>query len=137
MKHNANKISANNVSICIKVDGAQSVNGNKFLIKSEERLLYTLLSNVILNAIEASPSGEKVLVELVSSSPKSIATHNKGAVPPEVRDHFFEKYKTHGKALGTGLGTYSAKLLADTMGYSIKMQTSEEQNETIVTVFLA
>jgi len=135
--HNSNKISTKKLVISIEVDGIQAVAGQDFTVQSEERLLYSLLSNLILNAIEASPQGKDVLVELATASQKNIAIRNKGAVPVGVRDHFFDKYKTHGKTFGTGLGTYSAKLLADTMGYDIKMQTSEKNNETVITVFFA
>jgi signal transduction histidine kinase len=55
-------------------------------------------------------------------------------VPSVLREHFFEKYKTYGKSSGTGLGTYSAKLLADAMGYGIAMQTSDADNATTITI---
>ena len=52
--------------------------------------------------------------------------HNEGAVPMPVREHFFEKYVTHGKTHGTGIGTYSARLMAETQGGRIAMETSDE-----------
>lgn len=47
---------------------------------------------------------------------------------------FFEKYATAGKHHGTGLGTYSAKLIADALGYAITMDTSQEEDWTTVTI---
>lgn len=128
------------------------------MVCSEERLLYSLLSNLFINAIEASPDSEEIKIELsdqdklinvvhntnIADSKDvnnrgvakkiSIVINNKGAVPKAVREDFFEKYKTYGKSSGTGLGTYSAKLLADAMHYSIRMETSDENNDTTITI---
>jgi two-component system, sensor histidine kinase and response regulator len=46
---------------------------------------------------------------------------NKGQVPAEFMDRFFEKYATSGKDRGTGLGTYSARLIARAHGGDIDM----------------
>jgi len=56
-------------------------------------------------------------------------------VPLELRDDFFEKYRTAGKAAGTGLGTYSARLMAETQRGRIGMSTGE--TGTAVEVVLA
>jgi two-component system sensor histidine kinase/response regulator len=61
---------------------------------------------------------------------------NTGAVPVEIRERFFEKFVTSGKIDGTGIGTYSAKLLTEAQGGSIKMQASDAYNRTEVTVTL-
>lgn len=133
-EHCRSKLSAKNLSLNVTIDDLAPGLGLSFAIGSEERLLYTLLSNLILNAIEASPQGETVEVKLSSAEPKRIAVCNAGAVPSEVRKGFFDKYKTYGKTCGTGLGTYSAKLYADTMGYDIQMTTSDEDNATRITI---
>ena len=82
--------------------------------------------------MEASPSGELVFVRMKSGDPLEIVIENKGAVPTKVRANFFEKFNTVGKASGTGLGTYSARLMAQAMGYEIFMHTNDERNETQV-----
>ncbi|ETR72322.1 MAG: hypothetical protein OMM_07573, partial [Candidatus Magnetoglobus multicellularis str. Araruama] len=64
-----------------------------------------------------------------------ISIHNKGAVPEAVRENFFEKYTTSGKPNGTGLGTYSAKLIAETLGGSITMASSEKLGTMITLSF--
>ncbi len=133
-EHSRSKISAKHLTLSIIVDGDSPAHRQSFTVASEERLLYTLLSNLLLNAIEASPKGETIVVELTNTSPKRIAIRNTGTVPVEIRHDFFSKYKTQGKKSGTGLGTYSAKLYADTMGYELHMTTSDEENTTRVTV---
>ena len=112
--------------------------GNKdmFLVKGEELLCYVMLSNLIRNALEASPDGECVRITLdAEKNAATIRIHNKGVVPEPVRDGFFGKYVTFGKDRGTGLGTYSSKLIAETQQGSIHMSTSEEDG-TIITIRL-
>ena len=68
-------------------------------------------------------------------SPKSVSIHNQGAVPESIRSVFFDKYSTAGKREGTGLGTYSAKLMVNALGGDISMQTSDEHGTTILITF--
>lgn len=104
-------------------------------IPGERMLLYSLFSNLLLNAIEAAPAGSRVTVDIAMNQDCSVAIHNQGVVPEEIRHRFFEKYVTRGKTGGTGLGTYSAKLMAEIMGGSIEMQSGPEFG-TVVTVHL-
>jgi PAS domain S-box-containing protein len=116
------------------LDGVEAGPDASFVIQSEDRLLHPLLSNLLANAAEASPEGGTIELMLVSAAPPRLSMRNAGVVPSVLREHFFEKYKTYGKSSGTGLGTYSAKLLADAMGYGIAMQTSDADNATTITI---
>lgn len=49
---------------------------------------------------------------------------------------FINKYSTSGKSKGNGLGTYSAMKMIKAQGGDITMRTSDEDNETVVTVTL-
>lgn len=102
-----------------------------FLIIGEQLLCYSLFANLLKNALEASPPASDITLQLQQGNPATIAIHNFGAVPHPIRDRFFEKYATAGKSDGTGLGTYSAWLIAKTLGGTISMQTSEEQGTTL------
>jgi DNA-binding response OmpR family regulator len=108
---------------------------DRFEVLGEQILFYSLLSNLIKNAIEASPPAEKLRIMLVDNEQMSIAIQNQGVVPEELRDTFFEKYASFGKKGGTGLGTYSAKLITETMGGKISMTSSEENGTTILLTF--
>ncbi len=119
------------VTIDIEINGTQAVDNDVFTIQSEELLCYSMMSNLIKNAIEASPHKEKVIISLDEDDEFLISIHNKGAVPLEVRDIFFDKYSTAGKKKGTGLGTYSAKLIVKTHGGNIDFKTSEESGTII------
>ena len=54
----------------------------------------------------------------------SIAIRNQGMVPEEIMGRFFDKYMTCGRRGGTGLGTYSARLMAETQKGHIVLQSS-------------
>ena len=74
--------------------------------------------------------------ELANQYMVSIRISNDGVVPHDIRDRFFEKFSTSGKPDGTGLGTFSARLIAITHGGTIAMETSDEQASTTLTVCL-
>ena len=103
----------------------------RFMVRGEELLLYTMVANLLKNAVEAAPDDSAVIVRLASSDDPEIVIHNMGAVPEVVRGSFFEKYATAGKHGGTGLGTYSASLIVRTHGGSINMDTSEAEGTTV------
>ncbi|WP_320173271.1 GAF domain-containing protein [Maridesulfovibrio sp.] len=113
------------------VDGDFSFN-----IRCDEFLTYSLLSNILKNAVEASPSDEDITFDVrVIGGNVVIRIHNMGAVPESIRDTFFDKYVTADKSDGTGLGTYSAKLIAETMGGSISYESSTEKGTSIMIDF--
>lgn len=124
------------VEIKVFIDENPPMENQDFMIKSEDLLCYSMLANILKNAIEASPRNETVYLHLNrESGSDKIRVRNKGAVPEKIRETFFDKYVTMGKKEGTGLGTYSAKLIAETHGGNISMQTSEEEG-TEVTIIL-
>lgn len=94
-------------------------------VMGEELLFETVFTNLIRNAVEASPGSETVTVDLRPGSKLMIRVKNKGAVPESIRESFFDKYITHGKPSGTGLGTYTAKTIVENHGGNIFMTTSE------------
>lgn len=121
------------VTLELRIDGVSANAGRQFLVRGEEMLCYSMLSNLIRNAIQASPEGGAVTVDLVKGDPAHIRIHNLGAVPEPMRERFFEKYATSGKRGGTGLGTYSARLNAEVQGGVVTLN-AEAPGQTIVTV---
>lgn len=98
--------------------------------QGEELLCYSTLANLTKNALEASPEGGTVRVRLARVEDAdgvcvALDIHNAGLVPPEVRDRFFQKYATHGKPEGSGLGAYSARLMARVQRGSLRMTSGE------------
>jgi len=127
-------IRSKHVIIKITVNDALITDKNSFIVHGEELLFYSMLSNIFKNALEATPRKEKIKIALSNMNECIISIHNQGAVPEDMRDNFFEKYSTSGKHGGTGLGTYSAKLIAETLGGSITM-VSAEKSGTIIKIF--
>ncbi|MGJ7579924.1 response regulator [Variovorax sp. RHLX14] len=98
-------------------------------------LCETILENLMKNAIEAAPEGSRITVRIRDGSKVRVSIHNRGAVPTAVRANFFHKYSTAGKMSGTGLGTYSAQLMAKAQSGQIRMSTSETKG-TVLTLEL-
>jgi len=100
---------------------------------AEELLCYSMLANLLKNAVEASPEGGVVTVAAQAAGDADIRLriHNRGVVPESIRTNFFQKYATMGKASGTGLGTYSARLMARVQDGDVEMETSQEAGTTL------
>lgn len=121
------------VRIALSVDGAPPAPLARALAWGSELLCYSIVANLIKNAVEASPDGAVIDVAFATQDPDSVSLriHNPGVVPEAVRDVFFEKYATAGKLGGFGLGTYSARLMAGVQGGALTMSTSEAQGTTL------
>ena len=122
---------AKKVLVRIVMDNRPALPHETFWTMAEPNLCYSMFSNLVLNAIEASPQGGVVTIDLAYNGKARAAIHNEGAVPAEIRETFFEKYVTRGKTQGTGLGTYSARLIAMTLGGDIRMHTSDEAGTSL------
>lgn len=130
------RVRARKVFVRMVLSGTVVMPRDTFWVMAEPTLCYSLFSNLVLNAIEASPSNGVVSIFLDQGGHAQIRIHNLGVVPADVRPRFFEKYVTSGKTQGTGLGTYSARLLVLTMGGKIEMQTAEETGTTLTVLLV-
>jgi len=115
------------IHIHFYIDDNPMSDNQKFWVSGEYRLLQNLFANLVKNAMEASPHNENVRVDMdyQNSEMAMIQIHNMGVVPENLRDQFFDRYTTAGKKGGTGLGTYSAKLITKTHGGRIEFETDE------------
>lgn len=94
-------------------------------IMTEPLLAYSLLANLVKNACEASPKAAQVEIHLSRQDKgMQLDIKNQGEVPEEIRSRFFEKFVTAGKKQGSGLGTYSAKLIAGVLNMDLQLDTS-------------
>jgi signal transduction histidine kinase len=92
----------------------------------ERSLCRFMFSNLIKNALEASPPQAQVTLTLAPTEERiHITLHNQGAIPADIRSRFFEKDTTYGKTGGTGLGAYSARLIARSHGGDITFTSAE------------
>jgi len=120
------------VPLRIVVDGNEADADTVFTVNGEELLLYSMLANLVKNSLEATPENSPVTVSLTGGAEVEVAIHNMGVIPMAIRDSFFEKFATSGKKMGSGLGTYSAKLIAETHGGRIAFETGEESGTTVI-----
>ena len=125
---------AESAPVRMTLEGSPAKASDSFMVMAEEPLLYTMLSNLVRNAVEASPAGANVSMELSRSSTAVISIHNAGAIPAGIRPRFFQKFVTAGKKGGTGLGVYSAQLIARTLGGSVSFQTAEDTGTTLTVI---
>ncbi len=114
--------------ICLAEPGTRDL-----IVRGERLLCHSLFHNLVKNAIEASPVGGILEFRLSEKEGAAkIQLRNAGAVPEVIRDRFFDKFVTYGKLDGTGLGTYSAKLMAETQGGTIRLDASEQGYTSVV-----
>ena len=124
-------LAAREKDVRIRFEFAQE--GAEDALASGERLLtHSLLGNLVRNAVEAAPTGGAVCLRFGGDEGRAeVDVRNAGEVPAEIRGRFFEKFVTSGKANGTGLGTYSARLMAETQRGTLTLDSSERGHTTL------
>ncbi|MFP4259305.1 MAG: PAS domain S-box protein [Desulfovermiculus sp.] len=112
--------------ISVSLPGARQ--DDSFVVNGERLLCYTMLSNLIKNAVERTPAGGTVHIQLEEpeTNQARISVHNPGVIPKKIRDRLGQKYVTAEKQHGTGLGVYSVLLIARTMNGSLTWSSSRE-----------
>jgi two-component system, sensor histidine kinase and response regulator len=105
-------------------------------VLGDAMLCYSLFQNLLKNACEAAPDKSTVAIVLNAETPLRITIGNQGVVPVEIRERFFHKFITSGKEGGTGLGTYSARLLAEAQHGKVSLDVSDNDKQTTLTVTL-
>jgi signal transduction histidine kinase len=101
-------------------------------VRGDELLCLSMLGNLVKNAVEASPQDATVRLGASGGAMAEVRVVNAGAVPSEMRERFFEKYATSGKATGTGLGTYSARMVARAHGGDVLLDSSTPGETTLL-----
>jgi hypothetical protein len=124
------------MGLTIEVDTDTPVGTELPQALGDANLCYSMFQNLVKNACEAAPPGARVVVALRDENPLRVEISNPGVVPPELRTCFFDKFATSGKKGGSGIGTYSALMLAKAQHGNVSMVTSDERNSTAVTVTL-
>lgn len=86
------------------------------LFRTDPAVLCRILRHMVMNAVEAMPSGGQVRIwhELRSGHP-TFVVHNPGCMPPEVSDRVFQRSFSTKAQQGRGLGTYGMKVLGETV----------------------
>jgi CheY-like chemotaxis protein len=131
-----NRATFSSKQITISVDTDAPVGQQQPIALADAMLCYSLFQNLMKNACEAAPEGTQVTVKLFDAAPLRVEMANRGAVPASIRDRFFDKFVTLGKTGGTGLGTYSARLLAQAQQGTVELNVSDIADTTTVKITL-
>lgn len=129
------QIKKQNMTLDFLLDGCPVGTLDSFIIIGEDTLCFTLFSNLIKNAVEASPANKPLTVSLSNYGENTVTIHNFGGVPEEIQGRFFDKYSTFGKVEGSGLGTYSAKKMVEVQKGEIRMHSTERDGTVIMINF--
>ncbi len=95
-------------------------------VRTDPVILSGILRNMVMNAIEAMPSGGQVRIwHELRSDRTMFVVHNPGCMPPEVADRVFQRSFSTKATRGRGLGTYGMKVLGETvLGGTVGFRTS-------------
>ncbi|GAB6060564.1 response regulator [Desulfonatronum parangueonense] len=128
----------NGKMIHIHPDESSAPGQKPFVVQAEELLCYSMLFSLIKNALEASVPGNPVSVHLEHDQEKvRLRIVNSRVLPLEIRTRFMEKGATWGKAQRKGLGAYSARLIADSLGAQIQVHADDERDLTEIVIDFA
>lgn len=131
------ELASRQIAVEFSEDGVPTAMLADVHVLGDELLCYSMFSNLLKNAMEASRAGSTLAIDIRPSAQMVLVRMtNDGTVAPDIRETFFDKFSTSGKPGGTGLGTYSANLIATTQGGKISMETSDSLQSTTITVSL-
>jgi PAS domain S-box-containing protein len=104
--------------------------------------LRQLLSNLVSNAIDAMPQNGKLQISTRTSSHQEVpgielrVEDNGPGIPERNREHIFEPFFTTKSDVGTGLGLWVAREIAERHDGFLRLEPSEEGKGAVFTVFL-
>lgn len=125
--------------VAVSEKGLQvSCSGDNAVIKADEYLLLQILDNLISNAVEYTPEGNRIEI-LVSSG--GISIENYGVtVPEDILPHIFDPFVSgnHERNIaGHGLGLYIAAYYAKQMDFSVSIENRKDSVLAILhTIFI-
>ena len=95
-------------------------------------LTQTIAGNLLKNALEAEAPGHTATVRFFAAdSQAGFAVSNPTPPSTDIIPVFFEKYVTSGKRGGSGLGTYSARLMTECQAGEIRLDVSAALGTTV------
>lgn len=116
-------------------EGIEKVKCNKFLI-------HEILSNLLINGIQYTPSGGKLAMKAVTEEKKVkiIITDNGIGIPKEDIPNIFNQFTRADNAFkafneGTGLGLYVVKIIADLINAKIDCSSRLNKGTTFTVAF--
>jgi signal transduction histidine kinase len=112
--------------------------GDEVVVRMDRMHARTVVENLLSNAKKFSPLGSRITVAVDGTGDRaelSVADSGPG-VPPEEREHLFEKFfrgrGSAGITSGSGLGLYIVRRLADAVGGSVHLDHRYEDGARFV-----
>lgn len=110
------------------------------VLRTDPTAVSEILSNLVSNAVDASPQGGRIEVEIQEDLParqvRIIVSDGGDGIPPQVRRQLFQSFVTS-KAQGTGLGLAISRRRARQLGGDLDIITSPEIRGTRAIVTLS
>ncbi|GAB4178728.1 MAG: PAS domain-containing sensor histidine kinase [Calditrichia bacterium] len=101
-------------------------------LNSDMNLILRVLSNMIMNALEATPEGEEITFDVNIKGRKIIfSIWNKQVIPEKIKLRIFQRHFSTKQGSGRGFGTYSMKLFGETyLKGRVQFDSSSEDGTT-------
>jgi len=114
-----------------------SPSAEHWLVRTDSTLLQRILTNMLVNALEATPAGGCVRLQVHQAGDSlRFAVWNQGCIPQPIALRIFQRnFSTKGQ-LGRGLGTYAMKLLSENLLGGHVSFTSSKEEGTVFTLDL-
>lgn len=102
-------------------------------IKTDPPMLLRVLTNMVMNAFEATETGGEVKFDIACDNDTvSFSVWNKECIPEDVQKRIFQQYFSTKNGNGRGFGTYSIKLIGEQF---LRGRVSFSSRESKGTVF--
>jgi signal transduction histidine kinase len=89
-------------------------NSGRSTVKSDRSLLTRVISNMLVNALEATDPGDEILLRIDDEGVSvRFSVWNRGAIPEEVQLRIFQRYFSTKADSGRGIGTFVMKLFGE------------------------
>jgi PAS domain S-box-containing protein len=115
---------------------------DNYQIKSDESLLREIFSNILSNAVQYTPDGGRIIINIYKEGQQDIVTitDNGIGIPESAMGSIFEKlFRAENakniKAGGSGLGLYIVRSLTTLLGGTVSVTSQEGKGATFVVRF--
>ena len=101
-------------------------------IKTDPPMLLRVLTNMLMNAFEATETGGEVKLDIVCDNDTiTFSVWNKEYIPEDIQRRIFQQYFSTKNGKGRGLGTYSIKLIGELFLRGKVSFSSQESKGTV------
>jgi hypothetical protein len=100
-------------------------------IETDQTLLHRVLENLVKNALEASQTGQIVMLSYANRGQPCFTVHSQTVIPADIQERIFHRSFTTKRGKGHGIGLHSVRLLTEQyLGGSVSFTTSLEAGTT-------